>query len=121
MNNPNYPIFSSSQVLNSWDPSSYYSYGQWQLSIYYLNLSFVCPYNIIFTSSNPNLPVVSFVNGDWVPDVNGQYVYLNSNQPQESTITATVYLFGQPIPTANYAYTYPFNLQQPNGPSPSYL
>ena len=113
MNNPNVPQFSSSQVLNN--PYSSYSYGEWQLSIYYLNFSFPCPYTVIFTSSNPNLPIV---NADGLPDVNGQYVYLenenNINQPQESTIIATAYLFGQPIPNATYSYTCTFNLQQPN-------
>jgi hypothetical protein len=121
LNNPNYPLFTSSEKLPYQPPSEpqryYYSYGYWDVSIYFFILSVYCPYNIIFTSSNPNLPIV---NGNGVPDPNGYYVYLknenNINQPQESTITFTAYFNGQIIPNSSYSYTYTFNLQQPNDP-----
>ena len=96
-----------------------YAYGQWDLNIQQANFNPELPgpvYNSItmeFTSSNPLLPVVGYNVYTGIPDAKGQYVsvwdQLNNNG-QQTTITATAYLFGQPIPNATYSYTYTFTL-----------
>ena len=144
MSDPN-PTFTSTQPW-AMDPLSkqVITYGQWNLNIAVpefnppLPLAIQNALTVVFTSSNPLLPVVDYnsngyVNGyseitpaNTIPDPAGYYVsvsYALGNNGQTTTITATFSLFGQLVPNATYSYSYTFTLPEPNpdhGPPPGH-
>ena len=120
---PGSPTFTTTQspdVTPGW-VGNYpnYAYAQWILNTQQPIFSPGLPTPVLnlitmeFTSSNPLLPVVDYNVYTGTADAAGQYVSVSgqlNNNGQQTTITATAYLFGQPIPNATYSYNYTFTL-----------